>query len=58
MKRRYRICARCGRRAATAGASKSNVKSLNKLDVIASDKRLVELYLSVVKDMAIHYGVA
>ncbi|MNC37624.1 hypothetical protein D3C75_861940 [compost metagenome] len=39
------------------GIPKSKVDVLTKLDVIASDKRLVHDYLSVVKDMAIRYNI-
>ena len=39
------------------GAGKTAVKKLNKLDVIAEDARLTEIYLSVIKDMAIKYDV-
>ncbi len=37
--------------------SKSKADKVSKLDVIASDKRLTEVYLAIVKDMAIKYGV-
>ena len=46
------------RRMADEGVSKSKRDKLNKLDVIGEDSRLLEIYLSVVKDMAIKYGVA
>ena len=39
------------------GVSKSKRDKTNKLDVIESDKRLKEIYLSVVKYFAIKYGV-
>ncbi len=42
---------------AVSGASKSTQDKLTKLDVIAEDKRLTEIYLSVIKDMAIKYSV-
>ena len=45
------------RRAAEEGVSKSKRDKMNKLDVIETDKRLKEIYLSVVKDFAIKYGV-
>ncbi|MFC0232709.1 Rha family transcriptional regulator [Vagococcus entomophilus] len=45
------------RRMADEGASKSKRDKLNKLDVIADDKRLLEIYVAVVKDFAIKYGV-
>ena len=39
------------------GLGKSTVKRFNKLDVIAEDSRLTEIYLSVIKDMAIKYQI-
>lgn len=45
------------RRAAEEGVSKSKRDKMNKLDVIEMDKRLKEIYLAVVKDFAIKYGV-
>lgn len=39
------------------GASKSKLEKVNKVDVIADDKRLIEIYLAVVKDFAIKHGV-
>lgn len=39
------------------GVGKSAVKRLNKLDIIEEDHRLKEIYISVVKSMAIKYGV-
>lgn len=39
------------------GASKSKIDKLNQLDVIADDKKLIQGYVSVIKDMAIRYGV-
>lgn len=39
------------------GVGKTTVKRFNKLDVIAEDARLTEIYLSVIKDMAIKYKV-
>jgi hypothetical protein len=44
-------------RLAYEGASKSAQDKLSKVDIIADDKRLIEVYLAVVKDFAIHYGV-
>lgn len=44
-------------RMAGEGVSKSKRDKTNKLDVIKSDKRLKEIYLSVVKDFAIKYRV-
>ena len=39
------------------GVSKSKIDKLNQLDVIADDKKLIKGYVSVIKDMAIKYGV-
>ena len=39
------------------GVSKSKIDKLNQLDVIADDKKLIQGYVSVTKDMAIKYGV-
>jgi hypothetical protein len=39
------------------GISRSKIDKLSKLDVIAEDAKLVEIYLSVVKDMAIAHQV-
>jgi len=44
-------------RMAGEGVSKSKRDKTNKLDVIESDKRLKQIYLAVVKDFAIKYGV-
>jgi hemolysin-activating ACP:hemolysin acyltransferase len=40
------------------GASKTQIKQLRILDMIDKNQRLIEIYLSVVKDMAIHHGVS
>lgn len=40
------------------GISKSKVDKVSQIDVIAEDKRLKEIYIAVVKEMAIKYGVA
>jgi Rha family phage regulatory protein len=45
------------RRMADEGASKSKRDKLSKLDVIAEDKRLLEIYLAIVKEFAVKYGV-
>lgn len=37
------------------GGSKSKADSLNYLDVIAEDKKLIEIYTAIVKEMAIKY---
>lgn len=39
------------------GLGKSTVSRLNKLDIISEEHRLREIYISVVKNMAIKYGV-
>ncbi|MDN6627044.1 MAG: Rha family transcriptional regulator [Pisciglobus halotolerans] len=39
------------------GVGKSAIKRLNKLDIISEDHRLKEIYVSVVKNMAIKYGI-
>lgn len=46
------------RRMADEGVCKSKRDRLNKVDVIADDKKLIEIYLSVVKDMALKYGAS
>lgn len=46
------------RRMAEEGTSKSKRDKMSYLDVIMNDKKLVEGYVSIVKDMAIKYGVA
>ena len=40
------------------GASKTQINQLRILDMIDKNQRLIEIYLSVVKDMAIHHGVS
>lgn len=40
------------------GVCKSKLDKLNQLDVIADDKKLIEGYISIVKEMAIKYGVS
>ena len=44
-------------RMADEGVCKSKRDRVNKLDVIAEDKKLIEIYLAIVKEMAIKYGV-
>ena len=46
------------RRMAEEGASKTKRNNTTKLDVIADDKRLIEGYVAIVKEMAIKYGIA
>lgn len=45
------------RRMAEEGVCKSKRDKMSKIDVIAADKRLTEIYLAVVKDMALKYQV-
>lgn len=45
------------RRMADEGVCKSKRDKLNFVDVIADDKRLIEIYISVIKDFAVKYGV-
>ncbi|KGL37412.1 Rha family transcriptional regulator [Listeria booriae] len=42
---------------AAKGMSKTAIQKLNKLDCISEDQRLIEIYLSVVKQMAIQFGI-
>jgi len=44
-------------RAVSQGMTKSYVNKINKLDVISEEKRLVEIYLQVIKEMAIQFKV-
>ena len=46
------------RRMADEGVCKSKRDRLNKMDVIADDKKLIEIYVAIVKEMCIKYGVA
>ena len=45
------------RRMAEEGVCKSKRDRLNQLDVIAEDKKLIEGYVAIVKELAIKYGV-
>ncbi|PEL12694.1 ORF6N domain-containing protein [Bacillus sp. AFS017336] len=45
------------RKMALEGVAKSKIDKVSRLDVIEEDKRLLEIYLSVVKEMAIKYQV-
>lgn len=45
------------REMALEGSSKSKINKLNKMDVIADDARLTEIYLAIVKEMAIKNDV-
>lgn len=44
-------------RALAQGMTKSFIKKINKLDCIAEEKRLIEIYIQVVKEMAIEHKV-
>lgn len=46
------------RRMADEGVCKSKRDSLNPLDVIGEDKKLIEGYVTIIKDMAIRYGAS
>lgn len=45
------------RRMADEGVCKSKRDKLNRTDIIAEDKKLIEVYMHIVKQMAIKYGV-
>jgi phage anti-repressor protein len=45
------------RRMALEGASKTKIGKLNRVDVITQDKKLIEIYMAIVKEYAIKYGV-
>ncbi len=45
------------RRMAEEGISKSKREKLTKVDVIGEDKKLVEIYVAIVKEFAVKYGV-
>lgn len=44
-------------RMASEGISKSKINKQNKVDIIADDKKLIEIYVAIVKEMAVKYGV-
>lgn len=46
------------RRMADEGVCKSKRDKLNQLDVIAEDKKLIEGYVAIIKEMAVKYGVS
>lgn len=46
------------RRMADEGACKSKRDKVTKIDVIALDKKLIEGYVAIIKEMAIKYGVS
>jgi hypothetical protein len=45
------------RRMALEGASKTKIGKLNRVDVITQDKKLIEIYMAIVKEYAIKYDV-
>lgn len=45
------------RRMMEEGACKSKIDKLNKVDIIAEDKKAIEIYVAIVKEMAVKYGV-
>lgn len=46
------------RRMADEGICKSRRDKLNQLDVIADDKKLIEGYVAIIKEMAVKYGIS
>lgn len=44
-------------RMAGEGVCKSKRDKLTKVDIIADDKKLIEIYIAIVKEMAVKYGV-
>lgn len=46
------------RRMADEGVCRSKREKLNRVDVIADDKKLIEIYIKVVRELALQYGVA
>lgn len=44
-------------RMAGEGVCKSKRDKLTKVDIIADDKKLIEIYMAIVKEMAVKYGV-
>ncbi len=45
------------RRMADEGICKSKRDKLTRVDVIADDKKLIEIYVAIVKEMAVKYGI-
>jgi hypothetical protein len=43
---------------AEEGICKSKRDKLNKMDIIAEDKKLIEGYIAITKELAIKYGAA
>nr|DAR62177.1 MAG TPA: hypothetical protein [Caudoviricetes sp.] len=39
------------------GVCRSKIEKLNKVDIIAEDKKLIEIYVAIVKELAVKYGV-
>ena len=46
------------RRMLGQGLSPAKIKAISNMDAIASDKKLVGIFMATVKDAAIMYGVA
>ncbi|EQG99276.1 putative phage regulatory domain protein [Clostridioides difficile DA00189] len=46
------------RKMAEEGISESKREKVNNLDVIQDDKKLIEGYVSIIKDMALKYGIS
>ncbi|MDB3560308.1 hypothetical protein C4233_06965, partial [Clostridioides difficile] len=46
------------RKMAEEGVSESKREKVNNLDVIQDDKKLIEGYVAIVKDMALKYGIS
>ncbi|MCC0669347.1 ORF6N domain-containing protein [Clostridioides sp. ZZV14-6009] len=46
------------RKMAEEGVSESKREKVNNLDVIQDDKKLIEGYVSIIKDMALKYGIS
>ena len=44
-------------RVAGEGVCRSKIDKLNKVDIIAEDKKLIEIYVAIVKELAVKYGV-
>ena len=44
-------------RMAGGGVCRSKIEKLNKVDIIAEDKKLIEIYVAIVKELAVKYGV-
>lgn len=45
------------RRMSEEGATKSKRDKVTKVDIIADDKKLIEIYVAIVKEMAVKYGI-